>query len=151
MTVRGADAGTAPAESRGVWTPSRIFMLVAAVWLLPLGVVGLVYDRTFPVGSRAAASAQSDHIFGIFETNGWHSLAALVLGVVAAYFALYPRRARDAALVIGVIHVGIVVSLALWEPSTFWLASNGADQIVHAATAVGGIGSALATPRRAMS
>lgn len=142
-------AGRTAAVRSERWTPARIFMLAAVVVHLPLGVAGLVYDQTFPVGASATARAGSEQIFGIFETNGWHSVAALVIGIIAAYFTMYPRRARDAALMIGLFHVGIVVSLVLWEPSTFWLASNAADQVVHASTAIGGITSALLTrPRR---
>jgi hypothetical protein len=126
-----------------------MFMLAAAVWHLLLGIVGLVYDQTFPVGATAAERASSEHIFGIFETNGWHSIAALVIGIITTYFTMYPRRARDAALIIGLLHVGIVAALVVWQPSTFWLASNGADQVVHASTAIGGIASALLTrPRK---
>lgn len=120
-------------------------MLVAAVVHLPLGIIGLITDQTFPVGSSAAARAGSDHVFGVLETNGWHSLAALGVGIVAAYFTVYPRRAREAALTIGVLHVGLIAALVVWDPSIFWLASNGADQVVHASTAIGGIGSALLT------
>jgi len=130
------------------WTPARVFMAVSAVWHLPLGVAGLIYDQTFPIGSDAAATAGSDHIFGIFETNGWHSLAALLLGIVSLYFALLPQRARIAALVIGVFHVAIVVALFVWKPETFWIASNVADQVVHSSTAVGGIVSGLMTSSR---
>ncbi len=131
------------------WTPARIFMLVSAVWHLPLGIAGLIYDQTFPVGPTAAELAGSELVFGIFETNGWHSLLALLLGIISAYYAMYPRGARDAALMIGLLHVGIVASLILWEPSTFWLASNDADQVVHTSTAIAGISSALMTrPRR---
>jgi Domain of unknown function (DUF4383) len=120
-------------------------MLVATMVHLPLGIAGLVYDQTFPAGATAAARAGSELVFGIFETNGWHSLAALVIGIIAAYLTMYPRRARDTALLIGLFHVGIVTSLVVWEPSTFWLASNTADQVVHASTAIGGIASALLT------
>jgi hypothetical protein len=123
-------------------------MLVSALYHLPLGIAGLLYDQTFPFSPAAAERAGSDHVFGIFETNGWHSVAALVLGAVSLYFMMRPRRARDAALAIGVLHVGIVLALLIWEPETFWLASNTADQFVHSFTAVGGIGSGLLTPRR---
>jgi hypothetical protein len=135
--------GVAP--HAGSWTPARIFMVVSAAYHLPLAIAGLAIDQTFPVGSDAAAHAGSEHIFGIFETNGWHSLAALLLGVVSIYFALRPERAREAALAIGIGHVGIVLALTFWAPATFWLMSNGADQVVHASTAFGGIGSALLT------
>ena len=140
-----AHATVGVAHRGEIWTPARMFMLAAAVVHLPLGIIGLLYDQTFPVGPDAAASAGSEHIFGILETNGWHSLAALGIGIVTAYFMLKPRRARDVALLIGVLHVGIVASLAVWDPSTFWFASNGADQVIHTSTAIGGIGSALLT------
>ncbi len=124
-------------------------MVVSALFHLPVAVVGFLYDRTFPIGADAAATASSARIFGVFETNGWHTLGALVVGVVSLYFALRPRHAREAALAIGIGHVGLWVALVLWDPSTFWIASNAADQVVHASTAVGGIASGLLTPRRA--
>lgn len=130
------------------WSPARLFLLLAAVWHLLLGVVGLFLNRSFPVGASAAAGAGSDHIFGVFETNGWHSLAALLLGFLAAYFTVFPRRVREVALGIGGMHVGLVAALALWQPETFWLASNAADQVVHATTAIGGIASGLITTPR---
>ena len=129
----------------GAWTPARVFMLVSAAWHLPLGIIGLAIDQTFPIGSGEAATAHSDHIFGIFETNGWHSLAALALGIISAFFAMRPRRARDAALAIGIFHVGLVAALIAWPPETFWIASNAADQVVHSSTAITGVGTALLT------
>ncbi len=144
-----AAAVTAPPRPRGKWTPARIFMVISAAYHLPLAIVGLALDQTFAFGSDEVARAGSEHVFGIFETNGWHSLLALLLGIISAYYAMYPRGARDAALMIGLLHVGIVASLILWEPSTFWLASNDADQVVHTSTAIAGISSALMTrPRR---
>jgi hypothetical protein len=127
------------------WSPARIFMLVSVLYHLPLGIAGLVYDQTFPIGSAEAASAGSELVFGIFETNGWHSVAALAVGALSLYFMMRPRRARDAAMAIGIFHVGIVSSLIIWPPETFWLASNAADQVVHSFTAIAGIGAALLT------
>lgn len=146
MSSEGALAGP---SQRPAWTPARIFLAISAVWHLPLGMVGLVVDQTFPIGAHETAHAGSEHIFGVFETNGWHSLAGVLLGAVSLLFALRPQRARQAALAIGVFHVGVVISLILWGPETFWLASNTSDQIDHSATAVGGLVSGLMTPRRA--
>ena len=131
-----------PAEE---WTPARIFLAISAAYHLLLGLVGLVIDRTFPVGERVAARADSEHIFGIFETNGWHSVAAVLLGAASLYLMMRPRNARAGALVVGVSQAVVVLALALFPPSTFWFASNAADQVVHAGTAVGGIASALLT------
>ena len=141
----GAEAAVGAPRTIEGWSPARIFMLVSAIWHLPLGIAGLAYDQTFPIGSAAAGTAGSEHIFGIFETNGWHSLAALLLGVISVYFTLRPNRARGAALAIGLFHVWIVGALIAWPPETFWLASNTADQIVHSTTAVAGTAAGLLT------
>jgi hypothetical protein len=130
------------------WTPARVFLLASAIYHTPLGIIGLAIDQTFPIGVDAVVHGHSEHIFGVLETNGWHSLAALLLGIVSLFFALRPERAREVALAIGIGHVFIVVSLIVWDPSTFWLASNTADQVVHSTTAVGGIVSGLLTPGR---
>jgi hypothetical protein len=120
-------------------------MLASALYHFPLGIAGLLYDQTFPIGSAEAERAGSDHVFGIFETNGWHSLAALLLGAISLYFMMRPRGARVVALTIGVQHVGLVVAFIVWPAETFWMASNAADQIVHSFTAIAGIGAALLT------
>ncbi len=131
------------------WNPARWYLLAVVVSHVPLGVVGLVLDRSFPIGAEAAREAGSHHIFGVFETNGWHSLGALVLGVLAASILIAaPEGARRVALLIGVINVVLALSLVAWDPSTFWIASNGTDQIVHSATALAGIVTGLLTPPR---
>jgi hypothetical protein len=129
------------------WTPARMFMAASALFHIPVAIVGFAYDRTFPIGPGAAEAAGSAHVFGVFETNGWHTVGALLVGAVSLYYVLRPRNAREGALGLGVFHVGLVGSLLLWDPSTFWLASNAADQVVHLSTAIGGIGSALLTRR----
>ena len=132
-------------DQSGRWSPARMFMLVSALYHLPLGIAGLIYDQTFPIGAAAAESAGSAHIFGIFETNGWHSVAGLVLGIASLYFMMRPRGARAAALAIGVFHVGLVVAFSVWPSENFWIASNTADQIVHSFTAIAGTGAGLLT------
>ncbi len=142
MTTTLERAVSTPADR---WTPARGFLLAVAITHLPLGVGGLLVDSSFPIGGEAARAGGSGHLFGVLETNGWHSLAALSLSVLAAWIVFRPRRARAVALALGVFHIALVVQLAIWDPRSFWLASNGADQIVHASTAVGGIVSGLLT------
>lgn len=136
-----------PAESAANWTPARIFLAFSATYHLLLGIAGLAVDQTFPVGWQAAAQASSGHVFGVFETNGWHSVAGLLIGLVSLYFTVRPEGARAGALAVGVSQAVVTLALAVVPPSTFWLASNAADQVIHSATAIGGIGSALLTPR----
>ena len=135
-----------PTAARGTskeWTPARSFLAASATYHLILGIAGLVIDQTFPFGPDATEQAGSAHIFGIFETNGWHSLAGLLLGLLSLYFAVRPAWAREAAFAIGVSQLGVALAFALWPPSSFSFASNGADQVVHTVTAIGGIGAAL--------
>jgi hypothetical protein len=128
------------------WTPARWFLLAFAIVHLPLGVWGLVVDRSFPIGAGATRAGDSGHVLGVFYTNGWHSLGALLLGILAATVVVSgPLRSRRVAFNIGALHVWLVVSLLVWDPSNFWIASNGADQIVHASSAVGGIVSGFLT------
>ena len=129
------------------WSPARIFLAVSTAYHLVLAVVGLAINRSFPVGRDETEHAASDHIFGIFETNGWHSLAGLLVAAASFYFMLRPERARVGALAIGLSQLIVVVAFALVPPSIFWFASNGAVQVIHSITAIGGIGSAMLTRR----
>ena len=82
--------------STSKWTPARWYLLVFAIVHLPLGVAGLVVDRSFPIGAGATRTENPGYVFGVLETNGWHSLAALLLGIVAA--AVVVSRAAHGAL-----------------------------------------------------
>ena len=126
-----------------------MFLALSAAFHIPVGIAGFFVALSFPIGAAAAARAPSGLVFGIFETNGWHTLGALGVAAVSLYYALRPAHARDAALILGVTHVGLVLSLFQWDPATFWLASNAADQVVHATTAVLGVVTGLLTRRPA--
>jgi Domain of unknown function (DUF4383) len=133
----------------GGWSPARLYLAVSGAWHLVVAVGGFLVDQTFPTSIAAARSGHSAHIFGIFETNGWHTLGAAIVGVVATYAAIYPKRAREVAFGIGAFHVPFTLALVFWEPHTFLIASNGADQIVHISSAVLGLAAAIATPSHA--
>ncbi len=134
--------------NRARWTPARIFLCLGGGWLLVVGIVGFALNSTFPIGAAEAQASHSAHIFGVFETNGWHNLAAMLFAVVALPVVfLRPDWSRSTAMMLGVVHVGVTLGLSLWDPSTFWVASNSADQVVHAGYAVGGIATAMATPK----
>ena len=109
--------------------------------------MGFAINSAFPIGAAEFGTAGSDHIFGIFETNGWHNLAGLISGLIALGFATRPEWARLGALFKGVLYVAITTSLAIWGSETFWIASNTADQVLHGTLAILGIVSGLATPR----
>jgi hypothetical protein len=121
-----------------------VFLAISAGYHLVLGLIGLAIDQTFP-WTAAAAARHSDHIFGVLETNGWHSVAAVGLGLLSLLFVLRPQHARAAALGIGISQALVTVSFSLWAPTTFLFAANGADQVIHSFTALGGLAAGLMT------
>ena len=127
------------------WSAARVYLVVAGVYLVGVGVIGFFYDASFPIGAEAARRAGSAEIFGIFETNGWHNVAGLLFGAVAVYFATRPRDDVFGALVLAVPNALVTVAFAVEDPRTFWFASNGADNVVHATLGFGGIVVALLT------
>lgn len=128
------------------WQPARVFLAVSSVFHVFIGSVGFISSSSFARGAGAGVDPEaSGHLFGIFETNGWHNLAGLALGLTSLAFAAKPEMAHFGALSLGAVMIIVTIVLALWEPRTFWLASNGWDQMLHALAGIGGVASALAT------
>jgi hypothetical protein len=123
------------------WSPAHLYLLISGVGLIVIGAAGLIYNQSFGLG----ADVHGDAVFGILQTNGWHSLAGLLGGMTALAFAAKPEWARFAALSLGVTFVIVTIALVIWEPSSFRIASNTADNVVHALLGIGGIASAVAT------
>ncbi len=138
-------ATTAPVAT---WSPARIYLVASGIFLVVSSAVGFAVDSSFPASAAEVDSAGSGHIFGIFETNGWHNLAAVISGAIALGFAARPEWARAGALLKGAMYVAVTTSIAIWGPETFKIASNAADQVVHASLAVTGLAAGLATPPR---
>ncbi|MDQ3953251.1 MAG: DUF4383 domain-containing protein [Actinomycetota bacterium] len=136
---RGADG-----VQMAAWSPARIYLVASGGFLVVAAAVGFGLSTTFP--SSAGAVDSGPHIFGIFETNGWHNLAALVSGTISLGFAARPEWARVGALVKGTLYVAVTTSIAVWGPETFLIASNAADQVVHGTFGVAGLAAWLATP-----
>ena len=128
-------------------TPARVYLVVSGVWLVLAAAVGFSLNADFPSSAGTVDSAGHAHIFGIFETNGWHNLAALVSGAVALAFAVRPEWARLGAFVKGTMYVAVTISIAVWGPEKFLIASNAADQVVHGAFGVTGLLAGAATSR----
>ena len=128
-------------------SPARIYLIASGIFLVLAAVGGFIVDASFPIGSGEVRQAGSGHLFGVFETNGWHSLAALLSGAVALAFAANPQWARLGALVKGWFYVGVTLSIMVFGAETFWIASNTADQVVHATLGVVGVVTGYSTAR----
>ncbi|HEX2090460.1 MAG TPA: DUF4383 domain-containing protein [Actinomycetota bacterium] len=132
---------------RQAWSPARIYLVASGVFLLVTSTAGFMINRTFPIGAEEFRSAESHHVFGVLETNGWHNLLGVIGALLALGFAIRPQWSRFGALFKGWIYVGVTAAVAIWSGDTFWVASNDADQVVHATLAVGGLITGFLTPR----
>lgn len=130
------------------WSPARVYLVASGVFLVVAGLIGFTVNSAFPATPADVESAGSGHIFGVFETNGWHNLSTIISGALAFAFAVRPEWARLGALVKGVMYLSVTASIAIWGPETFKIASNGADQVVHATLGVTALAAAALTPRR---
>jgi Domain of unknown function (DUF4383) len=133
------------------WSPARLYLVVSGAFLLVVAVAGFAVNHSFPIGRDQVEAAGTGHLLGILETNGWHNLAGLFSGLVALGFATRPRWARFGALLKGAFYVVVTTSIAIWGGETFWIATNDADQVVHASLAIGGVVSGLLTQPRGVS
>jgi len=130
--------------SEGKHTILWWYLVVSGVYLLVSAVAGFASTRSFAVGPTAR-SVDTARIFGVFETNGWHNLAGLLNGATALGFAMTPTRiARIGAIFLGFASGAVAILLFTWTSQPL-LASNGADQVIHIAVAVGGIATGLLT------
>jgi hypothetical protein len=106
------------------------------------GVVGFGYESSFATGERLVA----DRIAGIFDTNGWHNLIHLAIGLFA--LAAASRTPRQAAVVLG----ALLTLLGAWGVA---VTDHGAGSLLdtvpvgsevnllHLLTGLAGIGAAL--------
>ena len=141
------NASTAAVQGTASRSPARVYLVASGVFLVAAGLIGFTVNGAFPATAEAVESAGSGHIFGIFETNGWHNLTSMISGLVALAFSIRPEWARAGAFFKGVMYVAVTVSIAIWGPETFKIASNAADQVVHGALGIAGLVAGAMTPR----
>jgi len=108
------------------------------------GASGFLFNRRFALGWHALDDPANHGLaFGVFETNGWHNVAALILGGLAVAFSRSPK-ARVAAAVLGAVYAVITIQVAVADPVV--IASNVADNVLHLILALGGLVAALVSP-----
>lgn len=134
------------------WTPARAYMLASVLFLIPVGVAGLLANQNFSVGEGATDPSTTDLVFGFLETNGWHSVAALVNAAAALALLLFAsdRIVRRGALLMGFALATLTIALLIPRSIDLLdniLASNAADNFTHAAQALGGIVTGSMTQR----
>lgn len=94
--------GTATRQDRAVTEvrrarAARIYLWAWGAALVVLGAGSLIVHPHFGLG----AEVTDRHLFGVFETNGWHGLAGLAAGAFGLAFARSDRWAAAAAAGLG--------------------------------------------------
>jgi hypothetical protein len=131
-------------------TPAQLYLWIWGALLIVLGVGSLIVHPDFSLGSDVTGK----HLFGVFDTNGWHGVLGLMSGLGALAFAPSDRWSTPAALVVG-------VGAGLIPAAVFFVVGSGgiavglvpvdlADGILlHLIPGFLGLAAAAATHRRA--
>ncbi|HLL65136.1 MAG TPA: DUF4383 domain-containing protein [Micromonosporaceae bacterium] len=127
----------------GVWTPPRIgAAVVGAVYTLA-GLLGF-----FVTGFSGFASSQGHSLLG-FHVNPLHNFVHLAIGLAGLALSRRDSTARTYGwlLAIGYGATFLFGLFAVNNPDINFLAINGADNVLHAVSALAGLAIAL-WPRR---
>lgn len=87
----------------------QLYLWVWGAMLVVLGAGSLLLHPDFSVGDEVSGK----HLFGVFETNGWHGVAGLTMGILALAFARSDRWAPTVAAIVGGIG-GVIPALIMF-------------------------------------
>jgi hypothetical protein len=123
-------------------SPARLYATLIGAALVVFGIVGFFYSASF--GSPGAV----DDVFGAFPVNGWLNLIHIATGAIGLLVAGY--AARRYALWLGIAYLLIAVWGFLTGSGDSLLGLvpvNTADDFLHLALGLLGVGAAFATPK----
>jgi hypothetical protein len=123
-------------------SPARLYATLIGAALVVFGIVGFFYSASF--GSPGAV----DDVFGAFPVNGWLNLIHIAAGAIGLLVAGY--AARRYALWLGIAYLLIAVWGFLTGSGDSLLGLvpvNTADDFLHLALGLLGVGAAFATPK----
>lgn len=122
-------------------TPARLYAVLIGGTLVVVGIIGFFYSSSF------GSPGNVDDVFGIFAVNAWHNLVHLVTGAIGLLVAGY--AAREYALGLGVVYVVIAIwgfVIGSGDSILGFVPVNTADNWLHVALGVLGVGAWAATP-----
>jgi Domain of unknown function (DUF4383) len=108
------------------WTVAQHFAIWVAVFTVVTGLIGLAINPSFATGDDATAETF------IVDWNGWHALAALLVGVPGLAIAWYPGLAIPYLAYRAITDAGVALWAALDDRplGVLYLPTSG-DAIVH--------------------
>jgi len=125
-------------------TLAQVWALALGAVLVLVGLVGFVVEPSFAVGD----SAQRGTLI-LFDINGWHNVVHLLSGIVGLAMAGTAAKARLFSIGYGIVYVLVtILGFAVGDGGLLLsiIPINTADNLLHLAIAVAGIGVGLASP-----
>lgn len=125
-------------------TLAQVWALALGGVLVLVGLIGFLVEPSFAVGD----SAQRGTLI-LFDINGWHNVVHLLSGIVGLAMAGTAAKARLFAIGYGAVYVLVTILGFVVGDGGLLLSIipiNTADNILHLAVAVTGIGIGLASP-----
>jgi hypothetical protein len=125
-------------------TLAQVYALTLGVVLVAVGVLGFIVEPSFAIGD----SAQRGTLIA-FDINGWHNVVHVLSGVVGIALAGTAAKARLFCIGYGVVYTLVAVLGFVVGDGGLLLSIipiNTADNLLHLAIALTGIGIGLTSP-----
>lgn len=128
-------------------TLPQVYALVLGATLVAVGILGFFVEPSFGVGDSAERGTLI-----LFDINGWHNIVHLLSGIVGIALAATAAKARLFCIGYGIVYLLVTVLGFLVGDGGLLLSIipiNTADNLLHLAIALTGIGIGLTSPTRA--
>jgi Domain of unknown function (DUF4383) len=126
-------------------TLAQTYALVMGAVLVLVGIVGFVVEPSLATGDSAERGTLI-----LFDINGWHNIVHILSGVAGLACAGSAVRARLYCIGYGAVYVLVtILGFAVGDGGLLFdlIPINTADNFLHLAIAVTGIGVGLASPK----
>jgi hypothetical protein len=125
-------------------TLAQVWAMALGGVLVLVGIVGFLVEPSFAVGDNAQRGTLI-----LFDINGWHNIVHLLSGIVGLAMAGTAAKARLFSIGYGVVYVLVtILGFAVGDGGLLLsiIPINTADNVLHLAIAVAGIGIGLSSP-----
>jgi Domain of unknown function (DUF4383) len=128
-------------DGRLTESPNRLLGAVFGVVYLLVGLLGFAYTGF----SDFAGTDTNEKILGIFEVNPLHNIAHLGIGALLLFSAMKSiSAAKGSNVLVGAVYLVLgIVGLFILDSEANILSLNGADNVLHLASALVLLGVAL--------
>jgi len=124
-------------------TLAQVYALVLGAVLVLVGILGFFVEPSFGIGDDAQRG-----VLIAFDINGWHNVVHLLSGIVGLALAGTAAKARLFAIGYGAVYVLVTILGFIVGDGGLLLSLipiNTADNLLHIAIAVTGIGIGLSS------